>query len=328
MIRKAVIGPSVWECASGEAMKNPFKNVFAIWVLCCPVLGLMGCGTAPGGALALFPDSHRLLKVTKQIRDTAPVPAPVPRELQKTVVPLYIIEPGDVLLVEPLALDSPLRFPADQTVLVDGTIDLGQFGRLHVAGQSIEQIEEQVEIAIRSADVQFDGEPLTPEQSEVNVRLMASNAAMYYVLGEVNSPGDYSLIGRETVLDAILTAGGLSDRASKHKILLTRVSHPGECRTVLPVCWNQIVQLGDSTTNYQIMPGDRIFVATEGCFDGICRACNIRKCDPCERCQCTTGSGPPSTPPPTAYSLPLSGPTPATVSVPNAPEPVEAPSPK
>ncbi|MCA9073360.1 MAG: polysaccharide biosynthesis/export family protein, partial [Planctomycetaceae bacterium] len=132
-------------------MRDWFKKTIALWTLGSVLTGVLGCGTAPAGALSLYPDSHRLLEATKQIRDTAPVPAPVPRELQKSVVPVYTVEPGDVLLVEPIALDSPLRFPADQTVLVDGTIDLGQFGRLHVAGLSVEQIEDQVETAIRSA---------------------------------------------------------------------------------------------------------------------------------------------------------------------------------
>jgi hypothetical protein len=31
---------------------------------------------------------------------------------------------------------------------------------------------------------------------------------------------------------------------------------------VLPVCYRQIVQLGDTSSNYQIMPGDRVYVAT------------------------------------------------------------------
>ena len=35
-------------------------------------------------------------------------------------------------------------------------------------------------------------------------------------------------------------------------------------RIVLPVCWKQIVQLGDTTTNYQIAPGDRIYVPGRG----------------------------------------------------------------
>lgn len=303
-----------------------------IWILCLLIAASTGCGTAPAGGLALFPDTHRLLAITRYIRDRAPQPAPVPRELQKSVIPVYLIEPGDVLLVEPILLDSPLRFPADQTVLVDGTIDLGQFGRLPVAGMSVEQIENQIESLIRDANVKHLDEPLTAEQTEINVRLMAPNAAMYYVLGEVNSPGFFPLIGRETVLDAILTAGGLSDRASKENIILTRASHPGDCRTVLPVCWDQIVQLGDSTTNYQIMPGDRVYVATETCHEGLCRVCRKKDCNVCEKGHCMTGACPPSSPPPTLYSLPLepaatvrieSEPTPASDPIPMPPAPAK-----
>ena len=292
-------------CAlGGEIMEDRLRRTVVFAAISVCLLGATGCGTAPGGGLALSPDTHRLLKITKQIRDCAPQFAPVSRELQKTVVAEYVIEPGDVLVVEPVTLDSPLRFPADQTVLVDGTIDLGRFGRLAVAGMTVEQIESHVESIIRESGVKYRDEPLTAEQSEINVRLMAPNAALYYVLGEVNAPGFYPLIGRETALDAILTAGGLSDRASKCNIVLTRASHPGDCRTVLPVCWNQIVQLGDSTTNYQIMPGDRIFVATEGCCEDFCRSCCRRDCKACDRCQCTTGACPPATPPPTNYALP------------------------
>jgi hypothetical protein len=29
---------------------------------------------------------------------------------------------------------------------------------------------------------------------------------------------------------------------------------------VLPVCFKEIVQLGDTTTNYQLAPGDRVFI--------------------------------------------------------------------
>lgn len=309
-------------------MMDRLKGKMALWVLGVCLAGVFGCGTAPAGGLALFPDTHRLLNVTRQIRDNAPLPAPVPRELQKTVIPEYIIEPGDVLFVGPIALDTPLRFPADQTVLVDGTIDLGQFGRLVVAGMTVEQIEAKIESIIRAADVRYLDEPLTPEQIEVNVRLMGPNAAMYYVLGEVNSPGFYPLIGRETALDAILTAGGLSDRASKENIILTRASHPGDCRTVLPVCWDKIVQLGDSTTNYQIMPGDRIFVATETCHEGMRRACSGEECETCARCQCAAGACPPGTPPPTSYNLLMEPPVTVPLNPDPPPKPIPTPSPK
>ena len=44
---------------------------------------------------------------------------------------------------------------------------------------------------------------------------------------------------------------------------------PEGCRVVYPVCLQQIVQLGDTTTNYQIQPGDRIFVPSRGMLEGL-----------------------------------------------------------
>src|SRR5204862_7169157 len=139
-------------------------------------------------------------------RAAAPLPAPVPRELAKVALPAYVVEPGDVLLVQPADLDSPARFPADQTVLPDGKIDLGRYGRLAVAGKTDEQIEREVEAAVAAK---------TPKAGPITVRIVARNSKVYYVLGQVNAPGSFPLQGRETVLDGLVAAGGLNARASR-----------------------------------------------------------------------------------------------------------------
>src|SRR5262245_56776628 len=69
----------------------------------------------------------------KAFRANVPMPPAVPRELDKATLPAYIVEPGDVLFVQPTNLDSPVRLPSDQTVLPDGRIDLGEYGRPAVA---------------------------------------------------------------------------------------------------------------------------------------------------------------------------------------------------
>ncbi|HEX5498029.1 MAG TPA: SLBB domain-containing protein, partial [Thermomicrobiales bacterium] len=157
----------------------------------------------------------------------------------------------------------------------DGTIDLGRFGRLTVAGKTIEEIEAAVADAVRSGE---------PNAGAINVRLMNPQSGVYYVLGEVNSPGSFPLIGRETVLDGILAAGGLSDRASPCNIILSRPTPPAGCRTVSAICYRQITQLGDTTTNFQLMPGDRIYVATRTLVESLlpCR----RSCQLCQGLQC------------------------------------------
>ena len=94
-------------------------------VSCLLVCVISGCSSG-SGTFTLFPTGDYLLKSTRFVSRGVPRQVPVPRELEKTVIPDYILQPGDVLVVEPTALDSPIRFPADQTILPDGTIDLGR----------------------------------------------------------------------------------------------------------------------------------------------------------------------------------------------------------
>src|SRR5947209_17458191 len=101
----------------------------AIWAIGLAVIGLSGCALGPGNRLVLFPEGHPLTDQAKELRAASPEPWPLPKELDKHVLPPYIVEPGDVLLVQPADLESPLRLPADQTVLTDGSISLGRYGQ-------------------------------------------------------------------------------------------------------------------------------------------------------------------------------------------------------
>jgi protein involved in polysaccharide export with SLBB domain len=98
---------------------------------------------------------------------------------------------------------------------------------------------------------------------------LARPGKVFYVLGEVNAPGAFPITGRDTVLSAITQAGGPTRRASEQNIVLSRPTLPDGCRVVFPVCYTNIVQLGDTTTNYQLMPGDRVFVPSKGMFEGL-----------------------------------------------------------
>lgn len=254
-----------------------FSQVATLWlVIAMGWLSASGCSTT-GGTFSLFPTGHFLMDTTKQVVSAAWIPVPTNRELDMAVLPAYYVSPGDVLLVEPMRLDSELRFPSDQRVLIDGTLELGKYGRIVVAGQTVEQIEEM--IAKKTHEV--DG-----KAEAVNVRIIDPQGAVFYVLGEVNTPGVYPLTGRETVLDGILTAGGISARSSTCNIVLSRPTHPESCRVVLPVCYREITQLGDTSTNYQLKPGDRIFVSTRTIWEELF-PWNARKtCGLCCSVQC------------------------------------------
>ena len=219
---------------------------------------------------------------TKAVVAASPVGTTLPRELDKDVLPGHYLIPGDVLVIEPVKLDSIVRLPADQRVLADGTVDLGGYGRVVVAGSTLEVAEALIERTIY--DRADPSDELELDDIEVNVRLIQANHR-YYVLGEVNSPGIYEMRGFETVLDGILEAGGLTSGASTCDIILTRPTGPSCCRVTLPVCYREITQLGDAETNYQLRPGDRIVVASRGCCDDLCFWRGVQTCQRCCKCQ-------------------------------------------
>jgi polysaccharide biosynthesis/export protein len=215
-----------------------------------------GCGLLPGGRPVSSSGNNRLLDATKHV--VQPAAVSVPRELDKQILPPYVVEPGDVLVVHPADLDSPVRLPGDQPVLPDGTINLGRYGHVVVAGKTLDEIEVLVRATV---------EAQTKDAGFIVVRVVSRPSKVFYVLGEVNAPGAYPLTGRETVLDGIILGGGLNDRASRRNIILSRPTPPESCRVVLPVRLRDIVQLGDTTTNYQLAPGDRIFVPGRTCWE-------------------------------------------------------------
>jgi polysaccharide export outer membrane protein len=178
-----------------------------------------------------------------------------PGELRKVVLPRHVVAPSDELRVS--ARPGALGFD-DQTVVVqsDGLIDLGFFGEVAVAGLTLPEIEQRiVEQLAPLAARQNLREPV-----QVAVRLQdGSRTRRYYVLGTVSSPGGFGLTGRETVLDGILQAG-LRPNSLPDKAYLVRPHPIGGPDQILKIDWCGITQRGDTLTNYQLMPGDRIYV--------------------------------------------------------------------
>ena len=228
-------------------------------VVCAALLGgAAGCGTVAQGVSPL-PDRYPLGDRARAARIC--IPQDLPRELQKTTLEDYRVEPGDGLLILPTELESKVRVPSDQTVLADGTIDLGKYGRLYVAGKSVAEVEAAVQAAIKALEKD-------EEIGFIDVRLVNRQSKVYYVLGEVTTPGRFQLVGNETVLDGILTAGGMTDRSSWRDVILVRPIGDGT-GWVLKVDIGAVIRLGEAATNYQLCPGDRIYVGSRHLLDLI-----------------------------------------------------------
>jgi hypothetical protein len=71
------------------------------------------------------------------------------------------------------------------------------------------------------------------------------------------------ITGNETVLDAISIVGGLSQLSSS-RIWIARPAPAGHgCDQILPVNWAEISRGASTATNYQLMPGDRLYIAED-----------------------------------------------------------------
>jgi hypothetical protein len=70
--------------------------------------------------------------------------------------------------------------------------------------------------------------------------------------------------GNETVLDAMSVLGGLPAQGSRYRIWIARPAPAGEkADQILPIDWVGITRLGRTDTNYQMLPGDRLFVQAQ-----------------------------------------------------------------
>jgi len=198
----------------------------------------------------------------------------IPGELRKVSMPDYVVEPPDIILVEVLETLPGRPITGERLVRPDGKITLGFYGEVYVAGLTMGEIKEKVILHLRDyindevlGLAQFDREtntfkPVEPKDSNrVFVDVVSYNSKVYYVQGDVGVPGRLPITGNETVLDAINYAGGLIPTASTVNIRLVRPAPPGAAKSqILPVNLAAIINDGDTTTNYQLMPGDRLMV--------------------------------------------------------------------
>jgi polysaccharide biosynthesis/export protein len=156
---------------------------------------------------------------------------------------------------------SPAPIDGQHVVQMDGTIDLGIYGSVQVAGLTTDQARERV----RAFLLQLTNRK--PDQLQVRVSVLAFNSKQYYVITDGAGYGEqiapFPITGSETVLDAIARIGGLPQVASKRDIWVARRSPNGGPEQILPVCWEDITKRGITRTNYQVLPGDRIYVNSQ-----------------------------------------------------------------
>lgn len=263
-------------------------------LLAALVFALAGCMHGPHGGYFGTPPMPNNANAHIQV----PPAGAVPRELDKITLPPYVVEAPDLLLIEVVErADIPQYDEKGQALMIgegkdrkqvtkegviplkvqpisgqfnvrpDGSVGLGFWGVVPVAGLTLDQAAE----AIRSHLIQqgtinrFDTKP---DRIIVIVDVLAYNSKTYHVITDGGGFGEqvfqFPITGSECVLNALSNIGGLPDVASKRNIWVARrTPHPGQPWQILPVDWVGMTQHGNSFTNYQVMPGDRIYVKAQ-----------------------------------------------------------------
>jgi len=136
----------------------------------------------------------------------------------------------------------------------DGRITMGNYGSVYVSGMTVNEATQAIAKQL-SKKLQ---DPV------ISVSVAGYNSKSFFVISEGAALGDniqrFPITGKETVLDAVVLVGGLS-RVSNKQIWIARPTPGADCDQVLPVEWDQVVKGGSTATNYQLLPGDRVFIA-------------------------------------------------------------------
>ena len=143
----------------------------------------------------------------------------------------------------------------EHLVAQDGTVNLGIYGRVYIAGMTLDEGRVMLERHLSSFF----------ENPKVSLDVFVYNSKYFYIISEGGGLGDQvariPITGNETVLDAMAQIGGLGQASSKKMWISRPAPNGAPCDQILPVDWEAITRGASPATNYQLMPGDRLFIA-------------------------------------------------------------------
>src|SRR5665213_2626765 len=179
---------------------NVVRNVVSVLTLLC---GLLVCGSAVAQNQAPPPSRSDASSTAPAKSDSARAAAVDPKT--------YVIGAQDILMIK---VWREMDFTGPYTVRPDGKISMPLVGDVQASGLTPERLGEQLKQALSN----FINSP------DVTVSLQTVGSKKFYITGEVNRAGEYTLATPTKVFDALSNAGGFRDFANKKKIIIIRGS--------------------------------------------------------------------------------------------------------
>jgi polysaccharide biosynthesis/export protein len=157
----------------------------------------------------------------------------------------YVIGPDDVLDVSVWKEQDLTR---TLQVRPDGRISMPLLNDVQAAGFTPSQLAQTISERLKKY--------LTAPQ--VTIIVTQINSQRVYVIGEVTRPGAYPLLPGMTILQAISSAGGLTQFANSKKIFLMR--NENHIQTKFPFSYKEVLDGRKAEENLPVKAGDTIVV--------------------------------------------------------------------
>ncbi len=161
----------------------------------------------------------------------------------------YRIGPKDLLEISVFGLDD-----LNTTVRVseEGKITLPLLGEVKVQGLTKTEVEKELARLLEKKYLQ---------NPQVTVFIKEYQSKRVSVLGAVQNPGPYELLGRQTLLQIISEAGGMTEDAGETIIIIRQLAD-GSSKT-LRIPAEELIVKGDAKLNIVLQPGDIINIPVD-----------------------------------------------------------------
>jgi len=155
----------------------------------------------------------------------------------------YLLQPGDIVQVSVWKEPDLSR---ELVISPDGHIALPLVGTIMATSKSVKALNE--ELTGRLSEY-------IPQPS-VTVSLLKAAGNLYYVVGKVNRPGQYPMLGPTSVLQALSMAGGMTTFANENRVKIIR---SGQSDAIL-FRYNDMADGENLEQNVTLKSGDVVLV--------------------------------------------------------------------
>ncbi|MBS1809230.1 MAG: polysaccharide export protein [Acidobacteria bacterium] len=175
------------------------------------------------------------------------LPAPSNSSATQDAPKDYRIHKGDKLSIK--FLYQPELSDAAVVVRPDGKISLPMIDEIQVDGLTAKELKTVLEKAYR--EILLD--------PEITVNVVEFVTPRVFVGGQVAKPGSYELRAAQTLLQAVILAGGFTPEAHRKYVLHARSVGNHELK-VVAVDVTKVLKTGDGKQEILLQDGDYIFI--------------------------------------------------------------------